>query len=65
MQITRYRQRLSGPLVDRSDLPVEVPNVGCKHMSSNAPGEASETLQYRVSAARLIAIVPIPFPTAT
>jgi magnesium chelatase family protein len=54
MQITRYRQRISGPLLDRIDLPVKVPNVDYKQMSSTAPEESSETLRARVVAVRTI-----------
>ena len=54
MQITRYRQRISGPLLDRIDLHVEVPNVDYKQMSSTAPEESSETVRERVITARTI-----------
>ncbi len=54
MQITRYRQRISGPLLDRIGLHVEVPNVDYKQMSSTAPEESSDTVRARVMAARTI-----------
>ncbi|MES2708640.1 MAG: YifB family Mg chelatase-like AAA ATPase [Verrucomicrobiota bacterium] len=52
MQITRYRQRISGPLLDRIDIHVEVPNVDYRQISSTAPEESSETIRQRVIAAR-------------
>lgn len=54
MQITRYRQRISGPLLDRIDLHVEVPDVDYKQMSSTVPEESSETIRERVMACRTI-----------
>ncbi len=54
MQITRYRQRISGPLLDRIDLHVEVPNVDYRQMSSTAPEESSATIRERVIAARTV-----------
>ena len=54
MQITRYRQRISGPLLDRIDLHVEVPNVDYKQMSSTAPEESSDTIRERIIASRTI-----------
>ncbi len=54
MQITRYRQRISGPLLDRIGLHVEVPNMDYKQMSSTAPEESSETVRSRVIACRTI-----------
>lgn len=54
MQISRYRQRISGPLLDRIDIHVEVPDVDYKQMSSTAPEESSETIRERVIACRTI-----------
>ncbi|RYD36594.1 MAG: ATP-binding protein [Verrucomicrobiaceae bacterium] len=54
MQITRYRQRISGPLLDRIDLHVEVPNVNYKQMSSTAPEESSAIIRERIIACRAI-----------
>lgn len=51
-QISRYRSRLSGPLLDRIDLHVEVPSLA-EHDLIDAPsGEASTTVRARVIAAR-------------
>ena len=47
-----YRQRISGPLLDRIDLHVEVPLVDFKELSSSSSGEKSEAIRNRVVAAR-------------
>ena len=52
-QIETYRQRISGPLLDRIDLHVEVPIVDFRELSSNTnTGESSATIRQRVVAAR-------------
>ena len=48
----RYRSRLSGPLLDRIDLHVEVPPLGYRDMLGGAPGESSEAVRKRVVRAR-------------
>ncbi|MGD9418363.1 MAG: YifB family Mg chelatase-like AAA ATPase [Verrucomicrobiota bacterium JB025] len=54
-QIENYRQRISGPLLDRIDLHVEVPLVDYKELSkTTASGESSATIRERVVAARKI-----------
>jgi len=54
-QIENYRQRISGPLLDRIDLHVEVPLVDFRELSSGAPsGESSAVIRARVVAARKI-----------
>jgi magnesium chelatase family protein len=51
-QVRRYRQRISGPLLDRIDLHIEVPNVPREILQeSNHPAEPSAEVQTRVSAA--------------
>ena len=50
--IARYRARLSGPLLDRLDLRVDVPSVTFAELSSGAPGESSAAVRERVRAAR-------------
>ena len=54
-QIENYRQRISGPLLDRIDLHVEVPLVDFRELSSSAPaGDSSAVIRQRVIAARHI-----------
>jgi magnesium chelatase family protein len=51
--IDRYRARVSGPLLDRIDLHVEVPRVAVASLTEDAPsGETSETIRARVLPAR-------------
>ncbi len=52
VQIQRYRNRLSGPLLDRIDIQVEVPPVRVEDIERAEPGESSETIRKRVNAAR-------------
>ncbi|MEQ5800575.1 YifB family Mg chelatase-like AAA ATPase [Halomonas sp. H10-9-1] len=51
-QIQRYQSRLSGPLLDRIDLQVEVPALPPEQLTANQPGEDSATVRSRVLAAR-------------
>ncbi len=53
-QIEKYRQRISGPLLDRIDLHVEVPRVEYKELTgkTGAEGETSEEIRNRVEACR-------------
>jgi len=53
-QIQRYRSRISGPLLDRIDIHVEVPAVNFKELSSDRKGESSTTIRQRVQKARQI-----------
>ena len=50
--ITKYRNKISGPLLDRIDIHVEVPAVKYKEMAGEATGESSETVRARVEQAR-------------
>jgi magnesium chelatase family protein len=50
--IAAYRARLSGPLLDRIDMHVEVPAVSYRALSEKAPGEASSHIRARVVEAR-------------
>ncbi|MBL8447390.1 MAG: YifB family Mg chelatase-like AAA ATPase [Zoogloeaceae bacterium] len=50
-QIARYRGKLSGPLLDRIDLTIEVPAVGEEDLRESQPGEASAPVRDRVEAA--------------
>jgi magnesium chelatase family protein len=51
-QVARYRSRISGPLLDRIDLQIEVPSVPEHDIAGKQPGESSEAIRIRVSAAR-------------
>jgi magnesium chelatase family protein len=54
-QIENYRQRISGPLLDRIDIHVEVPLVTFRELSSDGSGgESSSIIRGRVMAAREI-----------
>lgn len=55
-QVTRYQGKLSGPLVDRIDLHVEVPAVASTELMQAPPGETSAVVQARCIAARERAI---------
>jgi magnesium chelatase family protein len=50
--ILKYRQRISGPLLDRIDLHVEVPLVEYKDLSSHEVSEPSETIRERIAECR-------------
>jgi magnesium chelatase family protein len=54
VQIQRYRQRISGPLLDRIDLHVEVPLVEIKDLNKADGGEGSEAIRQRILAARRV-----------
>lgn len=54
MQIQRYRSKVSGPLLDRIDIHVEVPSVRYKELSSDRAGEKSASIRERVNNARRI-----------
>jgi magnesium chelatase family protein len=51
-QVARYRRKISGPLLDRIDLQVEVPDVPQEELMRSAPGESSGTVRARVESAR-------------
>jgi magnesium chelatase family protein len=52
LQISRYLGKISGPLLDRIDLQVEVPALSPEDIASTTPGESSEAIRGRVEAAR-------------
>jgi magnesium chelatase family protein len=47
-----YRKRISGPLLDRIDIVVEVPRVEYEKLTDESAGETSEQVRGRVEAAR-------------
>lgn len=51
-QVQRYQSRLSGPLLDRIDLQVEVPAIPPEQLTSPSVGESSAAVRERVLAAR-------------
>jgi magnesium chelatase family protein len=50
--IHRYQKKISGPLLDRIDIHVEVPRVEYEKLSASRSGITSATIRSRVSAAR-------------
>lgn len=54
LQVQRYRSRVSGPLLDRLDIQVEVPGMPFKDLAGKQPGESSEAIRARVDAARAL-----------
>ena len=52
--ITRYQKRISGPLLDRIDIHLEVPRLEYEKLADRRPGEPSATVQQRVIAARAV-----------
>lgn len=52
--ITRYQKRISGPLMDRIDIYIEVPRVDYEKLSDQRTGEPSAVVQARVETAREI-----------
>lgn len=53
-QIQRYRSRISGPLLDRIDIHIEVPAVKYKELTGKGGGDSSDTIRGRVKEAREI-----------
>jgi magnesium chelatase family protein len=52
--VTKYQKRISGPLLDRIDIHIEVPRVEYDKLSDERLGEPTETIQARVEAARQV-----------
>ncbi len=53
-QIQKYLSRISGPLLDRIDIHIEVPAVKYKELSARESGESSEEIRIRVENARTV-----------
>ncbi len=51
-QVARYRSKLSGPLLDRIDLQIEVPALPAEALQKVADGESSATVRARITLAR-------------
>ncbi|MFB0518916.1 MAG: ATP-binding protein, partial [Acidobacteriota bacterium] len=54
LQIQRYLSKISGPLMDRIDIHIEVPSVKYRELASPHPSESSEVIRERVAKAREI-----------
>jgi magnesium chelatase family protein len=52
MVVTKYQKRISGPLLDRIDIHIEVPRVEYEKLSDRGAGESSAAVRERVQAAR-------------
>ncbi len=52
LAIDRYLSKISGPLLDRIDIHVEVPSVGWRDLTGASEGEASKPIRERVNKAR-------------
>jgi len=50
--VTKYQKRISGPLLDRIDIHIEVPRVDYEKLSGDRVSESSESIRARVQAAR-------------
>lgn len=51
-QVLRYRRKISGPLLDRIDIQIEVPDVPPEDLSKASSGERSDIIRARVEEAR-------------
>ena len=54
LEVERYRSRVSGPLLDRIDIHLEVPSVGYRELVGGSEEEASAAIRARVERARAI-----------
>jgi magnesium chelatase family protein len=54
LQVQRYRQRISGPLLDRIDLHIEVPAVEYRDVASERAEESSMSIRERIGHARCV-----------
>jgi magnesium chelatase family protein len=52
LQISRYQKKISGPLLDRIDIHLDVPAVKVDKLTEETDAESSETIRARVQAAR-------------
>jgi len=50
--VARYQKRISGPLLDRIDIHLEVPRIEHAQLADRRPGEPSNAVRARVAAAR-------------
>jgi magnesium chelatase family protein len=62
--VTKYQKRISGPLLDRIDIHIEVPRVDYEKLSGDRVGEPSKCIRARVQAARNIQQAHFTKPTS-
>ena len=69
--VERYRSRISGPLLDRIDIHIEVPRLPWKELAEEPEGECSAAIRARVEAARmkrrhrLVFLLPLRLPRSS
>ena len=63
-QVARYRGKISGPLLDRIDIQIEVPAIAQDDLLKQADGETSQAIRARVDAARQRALARQGKPNA-
>jgi magnesium chelatase family protein len=54
LQIQRYMSKISGPLLDRIDIHIEVPPLSYKELTDKAPAEPSPAIRERVNRSRIV-----------
>jgi len=52
--VSRYQRRISGPLLDRIDIYIEVPRIEYQKLADDRLGESSQAIRARVEAARAV-----------
>jgi magnesium chelatase family protein len=52
--VTKYQKRISGPMLDRIDIHIEVPRVDYEKLAGDRLGESSDLIRQRVEAARQV-----------
>lgn len=52
IQIANYQKKISGPILDRIDIHIEVPRIDFQKLSATESGEPSEAIRARVNSAR-------------
>lgn len=52
--VERYRQKISGPLLDRIDIHIDVPPARYSEIAGDEPSEASDAIRERVGSARAV-----------
>ncbi len=55
LDIQKYMSKISGPLLDRIDIQIEVPSLSYNDLADASPAESSEKIRTRVNAARAFA----------